>query len=251
MTKVKNYLLNYDNMYIIQDTDMFNFSLDSVLLPNFVTINKKTKKILDIGSGNAPIPLILSTLTDAQIMAVEIQKDVYELGKESIKINKLENRIDFINADINELYKEIDTETFDVITCNPPYFKVNESSNLNDSEYKTIARHEIKLDLEKLFKIAKKLLKNKGNIAIVHRPERLSDIVSEMKKNNIEPKRIQFVYPSINSEANILLIEGTKNGNPGVKILPPLISHKQNGEYTEQVKQNFLKRGNRNVTKKL
>ena len=92
MTKVKNYLLNYDNMYIIQDTDMFNFSLDSVLLPNFVTINKKTKKILDIGSGNAPIPLILSTLTDAQIMAVEIQKDVYELGKESIKINKLENK---------------------------------------------------------------------------------------------------------------------------------------------------------------
>lgn len=242
MTKVKNYLLNYDNMYIIQDTDMFNFSLDSVLLPNFVTINKKTKKILDIGSGNAPIPLILSTLTDAQIMAVEIQKDVYELGKESIKINKLENRIDFKNADINELYKEIDTETFDVITCNPPYFKVNESSNLNDSEYKTIARHEIKLDLEKLFKIAKKLLKNKGNIAIVHRPERLSDIVSEMKKNNIEPKRIQFVYPSINSEANILLIEGTKNGNPGVKILPPLISHKQNGEYTEQVKQFFEKR---------
>ena len=242
MTKVKNYLLNYDNMYIIQDTDMFNFSLDSVLLPNFVTINKKTKKILDIGSGNAPIPLILSTLTDAQIMAVEIQKDVYELGKESIKINKLENRIDFINADINELYKEIDTETFDVITCNPPYFKVNEFSNLNDSEYKTIARHEIKLDLEKLFKIAKKLLKNKGNIAIVHRPERLSDIVSEMKKNNIEPKRIQFVYPSINSEANILLIEGTKNGNHGVKILPPLISHKQNGEYTEQVKQFFEKR---------
>ena len=221
MTKVKNYLLNYDNMYIIQDTDMFNFSLDSVLLPNFVTININTKNILDIGSGNAPIPLILSTLTDAQIMAVEIQKDVYELGKESIKINKLENRIDFINADINELYKEIDTETFDIITCNPPYFKVNESSNLNDSEYKTIARHEIKLDLEKLFKIAKKLLKNKGNIAIVHRPERLSDIVSEMKKNNIEPKRIQFVYPSINSEANILLIEGTKNGNPGVKILPP------------------------------
>ena len=242
MTKVKNYLLNYDNMYIIQDTDMFNFSLDSVLLPNFVTINKKTKKILDIGSGNAPIPLILSTLTDAQIMAVEIQKDVYELGKESIKINKLENRIDFINADINELYKEIDTETFDVITCNPPYFKVNESSNLNDSEYKTIARHEIKLDLEKLFKIAKKLLKNKGNIAIVHRPERLSDINKEKKKNNIEPKRIQFVYPSINSEANILLIEGTKNGNPGVKILPPLISHKQNGEYTEQVKQFFEKR---------
>ena len=242
MTKVKNYLLNYDNMYIIQDTDMFNFSLDSVLLPNFVTINKKTKKILDIGSGNAPIPLILSTLTDAQIMAVEIQKDVYELGRESIKINKLENRIDFINADINELYKEIDTETFDVITCNPPYFKVNESSNLNDSEYKTIARHEIKLDLEKLFKIARKLLKNKGNIAIVHRPERLSDIISEMKKNNIEPKRIQFVHPNINSEANILLIEGTKNGNPGVKILPPLVSHKQNGEYTEQVKQFFEKR---------
>ena len=153
---------------------------------------------------------------------------------------KMSHKSTGINGDPDHPYtSDPGTVTSGGITT---YYKVNDSSNLNDSEYKTIARHEIKLDLEKLFKIAKKLLKNKGNIAIVHRPERLSDIVSEMKKNNIEPKRIQFVYPSINSEANILLIEGTKNGNPGVKILPPLISHKQNGEYTEQVKQFFEKR---------
>lgn len=242
MTKVKNYLLGYENMFIMQDTEMFNFSLDSVLLPNFVTLNKKIEKIMDIGSGNAPIPLILSTLSDAHITGVEIQKNVYELAKESIAINNLCHRIDIINEDINELYLKLESDSFDVITCNPPYFKYSEKSNLNDSEYKTIARHEIKLDLERLFKIAKKLLKNNGNIAIVHRPERLSDIICEMKKNNIEPKKIQLVYPSSDSNANILLIEGTKNGNSGLKILPPLISHNSNGEYTKEISKYFEKR---------
>ena len=169
MTKIKNYLLGYEDMYIMQDNEMFNFSLDSVLLPNFVTLNKKIDKVMDIGCGNAPIPLILSTLTSAKIYGVEIQEKAYELAKESVEINNLTNNIEIINADINEFYKNIESDSFDVITCNPPYFKVNENSNFNISEYKTIARHEIMLDLERLFKIAKKLLKNNGNIAIVHR----------------------------------------------------------------------------------
>ena len=207
MTKIKNYLLGYEDMYIMQDNEMFNFSLDSVLLPNFVTLNKKIDKIMDIGCGNAPIPLILSTLTSAKIYGVEIQDKVYELAKESVEINNLSDRIEIVNEDINEYYKNIESDSFDVITCNPPYFKVNENSNFNMSEYKTIARHEIMLDLERLFKIAKKLLKNNGNIAIVHRPERLSDIILSMKKNNIEPKRIQFVHPKKDADANILLIE--------------------------------------------
>lgn len=229
-------------MYIMQDNEMFNFSLDSVLLPNFVTLNKKIDKVIDIGCGNAPIPLILSTLTSAKIYGVEIQKKAFELAKESVAINNLEDRIEIINKDINEYYKDIESDSFDVITCNPPYFKVNENSNFNISEYKTIARHEIMLDLERLLKIAKKLLKNNGNIAIVHRPERLSDIILEMRKNNIEPKRVQFVYPKKDGEANILLIEGTKNGKPGIKILPPLFSHKENGDYTEEIKKYFEKR---------
>lgn len=242
MTKIKNYLLGYEDMYIMQDNEMFNFSLDSVLLPNFVTLNKKIDKVMDIGCGNAPIPLILSTLTSAKIYGVEIQEKAYELAKESVEINNLTNNIEIINADINEFYKNIESDSFDVITCNPPYFKVNENSNFNISEYKTIARHEIMLDLERLFKIAKKLLKNNGNIAIVHRPERLSDIILEMKKNNIEPKRIQFVHPKKNADANILLIEGTKNGKPGIKILPPLFSHNEDGEYKDEIKKYFEKR---------
>lgn len=237
--KVTNYLLGYKDLKIIQDNDMFNFSLDSVLLPNFLTINKKISKILDIGCGNAPIPLILSTKTNAKIIGVEIQKEVYNLAIESIKINKKEEQITIINKDINDYYKEADTDSFDIITCNPPFFKYKETSNINKNDYKTIARHEVKLNISQLFNIAKKLLKNSGVIAIVHRPERFVEVLEEMKKNNIEPKRVQFVYPKMNSEANIMLIEGSKNGNPGLKILPPLYSHNEDGEYTEDIKKYF------------
>lgn len=237
--EVTNYLLGYKDKYIVQNTQMFNFSLDSVLLPNFVTLNKNIKNILDIGCGNAPIPLILSTKTNALITGVEIQKDVYDLAVKSVKINNLENQINIINADINELYNKFETESFDVITCNPPFFKVSEHSNLNKSDYKTIARHEVKLNLDDIFKISKKLLKNNGYVAIVHRPERLLDILESMKKYNIEPKKIQFIYPKTNMEANILLVEGKKNGNKGLKILPPIYTHLENGEYTEQIKKYF------------
>lgn len=237
--EVTNYLLGYKDKYIVQDTQMFNFSLDSVLLPNFVTLNKNIKNILDIGCGNAPIPLILSTKTNALITGVEIQKEVYDLAVKSVKINNLENQINIINADINELYNKFETESFDVITCNPPFFKVSEQSNLNKSDYKTIARHEVKLNLDDIFKISKKLLKNNGYVAIVHRPERLLDILESMKKYNIEPKKIQFIYPKTNMESNILLVEGKKNGNKGLKILPPIYTHLENGEYTEQIKKYF------------
>ena len=237
--KVNNYLLGYKNLRIIQDSEMFNFSLDSVLLPNFVTINKNINKILDIGCGNAPIPLILSTKTSAKITGVEIQKKVYELAFESVKLNKLENQIEIINKDINEFYNFEETDSYDIITCNPPFFKYKETSNINKNDYKTIARHEVKLNLDNIFSIAKKLLKNNGVIAIVHRPERLVEIIESMKKNNIEPKKVRFVYPKKNMEANILLIEGSKNGKPGLKILPPLYSHEESGEYTEEIKKYF------------
>ena len=237
--KVINDLLGYEDMKIVQDTEMFSFSLDSVLLPHFVTLNKNINKILDIGCGNAPIPLILSTKTKSKIIGVEIQKDVYDMAAESVRMNKLDDQIDIVNADINDYSKELETDSFDVITCNPPFFKYLETSNINKNDYKTIARHEVKLNLNNIFNIAKKLLKNNGVIAIVHRPDRLIDIITEMKNNNIEPKKIRFVYPKKNSEANILLIEGSKNGKPGMKILPPLYSHLDNGEYTDEVKKYF------------
>lgn len=237
--KVINYLLGYKDLYIVQDTEMFNFSLDSVLLPNFVSINKNIKKVLDIGCGNAPIPLILSTKTKAKIIGVEIQKKVFDMAKESISINKLDNQIEIIRADINDIYKNYEAGSFDLITCNPPYFKYCETSNVNLSDYKTLARHEIKLNLEQIMKVSKYLLNNNGVIGIVHRPERLSDILESMRNNNIEPKRIQFVYPHENSDANILLVEGRKNGRPGIKVLAPLISHDEHGKYTKEIKMFF------------
>lgn len=237
--KVTNYLLGYKDMYIVQDTDMFNFSLDSVLLPNFVTLNKNTNKILDIGCGNAPAPLILSTKIGAEIIGVEIQKEPYDMAVESVSINKLEDRIKIINADINDIYKDFKVGSFDVITCNPPFFKYIETSNINKNDYKTIARHEVKLNLDQLFSIAKYLLNNHGVISIVHRPERLADIIDSMRKNGIEPKRVQFVYPHIDKEANIVLVEGKKSANAGIKVLPPIISHTNDGEYTEEIKKFF------------
>ena len=238
MSREVNYLLGYENLKIVQDKKMFKCSLDSILLPNFITINKTYKNILDIGTGNAPIPLILSTKTSAKIKAVEIQKEVYEMALESVHINKLDNQIEVINEDINEFAKEYN-DYFDYITCNPPYFKLNDASRINDSDYKTIARHEKTLNLEQIFAISRKVLKNNGCIGMVHRPERLVDILVMMRKYNIEPKKIQFVYPGNGKEANILLIEGKKNGKSGLKLLEPIYAHLENGEYTDQIKSYF------------
>lgn len=237
--KVTNYLLGYENLKIIQDNEMFNFSLDSVLLPNFITINETTKNILDIGTGNAPIPLILSKKTKAKIIGIEIQKEVSDMAKESVKMNNLENQITIINEDIKEYVKSAKPEFFDIITCNPPYFEVKETSKFNKNDYKTIARHEVTLNLNDILKIAKKLLKNGGTIGLVHRPERLIDILILMRENNIEPKKIRLIYPGKNKEANILLIEGKKNGKKGLKILPPLYSHTPDGNYTDEIQKNF------------
>lgn len=237
--RVLNDLLEYNKLKIYQDTDMFNFSLDSILLANFVKINKSNNNILDIGTGNAVIPLVLSTKTDAHIIGVEIQKEVFELARQSVIYNNLENQITILNQDIKEYADYVNSEQYDIITCNPPFFKLHENSNKNDSLYKTIARHEVCLNLEDIFKISKKLLKNGGKLAIVHRPERLIDIIILMRQNNLEPKRIQFIYPKQNFEANMLLIEATKNGNPGMKIMKPLYVHLENGEYTEEIKKYF------------
>ena len=234
-----NYVLGYDNLKIYQNTEMLKFSLDSVLLANFVTINPSTKKILDIGTGNAIIPLILSTKTKSNITGIEIQDEVATLALKSVKINKLEQQINIINDDVNEYASKSETEIYDIITCNPPFFKLNDNSILNESKYKQIARHEINLNLEKLIKVSKKLLKNNGKLAIVHRPERLLEIIENMKQNNIEPKRICFIYPKINSESNMLLIEGIKNGKSGIKILPPIYIHNLDNSYTDTVKKYF------------
>ena len=236
-----NDLVYFKNIKIVQDKDYFNFSLDSVLLPNFVDITKKTKMILDMCTGNAPIPLILSTKTNAKIYAVELQREVYNLAKETIKINKLDNQIVLINNNIKNLKKIFNTETFDIITCNPPYFKKKEDSIINENIVKSIARHEIEMELEDVMLISKSLLKNEGSLVLVHRTDRLIEIIELMRKHNIEPKRMRLIYPKINTESNLVLIDGRKNGKKGLKILPPLYIHNDDNSYTKEVLEMFGK----------
>lgn len=236
-----NDLVYFKDIKIVQNKDYFNFSLDSVLLPNFVEITRKTKKILDMCTGNAPIPLILSTKTDAKIYGVDLQKEVYDLAKETIKINNLDNQIELINDNIKNLKKIFDTETFDIITCNPPYFKKKDDSIINENKIKSIARHEIEMELEDVMIISKALLKNEGSLVLVHRTDRLIEIIELMKKHNIEPKRMRLIYPKVNAESNLVLIDGRKNGKEGLKILPPLYIHNNDNSYTSEVLEMFGK----------
>ncbi|MBR4261945.1 MAG: tRNA1(Val) (adenine(37)-N6)-methyltransferase [Bacilli bacterium] len=237
--KVLNDLLGYNDLKIYQDTNWFRFSLDSVLLPNFVTLSKKTRNILDLGTGNAPIPMILSTMTEANIYGIEIQKDVFELAVESIKYNKLDKKIKIINDDMKNLDKYFDPNSFDVIISNPPYFKLEEKSKKNEDIHKIIARHEETIKVEDIIRIARKYLDNNGIFAMVHRTDRLIEIISLLKSNNLEPKRIQFIYPKENSKSNMFLIECRKNGNSGLKVERPLYIHNEDGSYLDEINELF------------
>lgn len=237
--RVKNSLLNFKDKVIYQDDDGFLFSLDTVLLANFVTINLKDKNIIDLCSGNAPIPMLLSFRTKARIFGVEIQKDIYELGFASVEENKMGDQIKLLNMDVKDLKNSFPAESFDVVTCNPPYFKYHEDSLINRGLKKSIARHEILIKLDEIIEISFYLLRNGGTFAMVHRPERLIEILELMKKNNIEPKKIRFVYPKADRDANMVLIEGIKNGKSGLKLLSPLITHDDLGNYCMEIKKMF------------
>ncbi len=248
--EVVNDLLNYNGYKIIQRTDGFNFSLDSVLLANFATVNKKVKNIIDLGCGNAPIPIILSTLTPAKIIGIDIQKISCDLARRSVLMNNLQNQIEIICDNYKNIHKKLGHDTFDLVICNPPYFIVREDSNLNDSKLKEIARHEVFATLDDVLYTAKVLLKNNGYFAMVHRPERLVEIIEKMKKHNIEPKRLRFVYPKKAAAANLILIEGRRNGNTGLTVEYPLYTHNIGGDYSDEVKEMF-NGGNNEYTKKL
>ena len=232
--KVKNRLLDTD-LIIYQDDDWFKFSLDSVLLSKFVTINLRHKKIIDLATGNAPIPLLLSFRTKCEIFGVEYQQCVYELGIESVLYNNLDTQINLVCDDVRLLKGRFDSDSFDVVICNPPYFKTCNDKYLNDNDVKTLARHEVTLTLDDVLKGASYLLKSGGNFAMVHRTERFVEILFKMREYNIEPKRVQFIYPKKGKESDLFLIEGVKNGNVGLKLLAPLVVHKDDNTYTEEV----------------
>ena len=179
--------LQFKNLKIIQNSKGFCFGMDSVLLSDFAKNIKNNSFVLDLGTGTGIIPILLCGKTKLKkIIGIEIQKQVSQMAKESVKMNNLENRITIINEDVKKYSKTATSEYFDIITCKPPYFEVLETSKFNKNDYKTIARHEVNLNLEDILKISRKLLKNGGTLGLVHRPERLIDILITMRKYNIE-----------------------------------------------------------------
>lgn len=221
MKIVKNDLFDY-GLEIYQDQDAFKFSLDSILLAEFVDTKKEINSIVDFCSGNGAVPLILSTKTKASITGFEIQKNPYKLAYNSIKLNNLDNQIKIVHDNLGNSLEYILPETVDVVTCNPPYFKYKKDSNINEVEEKAIARHEIETNLDSIIMSAKYVLKNKGIFYMVHRPERLAEIFSTLEHYKFAVKRLQFIYTNKTKNALMVLIKATKNGSDGLIVNKPV-----------------------------
>lgn len=220
---------------IIQNKEVFSYSIDSVLLSRFPKIPKKGL-IVDLCSGNGAVGLFASTRTEAPITLVELQERLADMAKRSVTLNQLEDQVTVVNDDLKNLLDHAPRSQVDLILCNPPYFKATETSKKNLSEHYLLARHEITTNLEEICQVARHALKSNGRIAMVHRPDRFLDIIDTMRQYNLAPKRIQFIYPKMGREANMLLIEAIKDGSTdGLKILPPLFVHKENGDYTDEI----------------
>lgn len=227
--------LEFKDLKIIQNINGFCFGMDSVLLSDFAKNIKKDSIVLDLGTGTGIISILLCGKTEfKKIVGVEVQEEVAEMAKRSSKLNNLEDRFEVINENITNLNNIYDKQSIDVIVTNPPY-KKKETGILNENEKKVLSRHEITADLEDFIKVSKDLLKDKGEFYMVHRPERLVDIMFYMRKYSIEPKRIRFVHPNKNSVSNLVLIEGVRGGKPFLKFEKSLYVYDENGNYTDEV----------------
>jgi len=223
-----NDLLNYD-LKIFQDSYAFKFSIDSVLLAEFVNVNYRCKNIIDLCTGNAPIPMILSTKFDKNIIGVELQSEIYELGKRSVNYNNIKN-INLINADVKDILNKF-AYKFDIITCNPPYFKVHEKTKVNEYNIKAIARHEIYVTLEDIIRISSEIITDSGSLYLVHRCDRLVELIDLLKKYNFGLRKLQFVYDNEKSDSCFLLVEAKYKCKSDLKVLNPLYINK----YLEEV----------------
>lgn len=232
-----DYLLNNPSKSIIQSPTVFSYSLDSVLLANFASVPISKGKILDLCSGNGIIPLLLTQRSRVAITGVEIQERLYDMAIRSIALNQLEHQIDMIHGDLKDMPAYFKNNKFDLVTVNPPYFSTPNSQHQNQNEYLTIARHEVLCNLEDVVKASSMLVKPGGKVAMVHRPAKLVDILLLFRQYKIEPKRLRFVYPKVGKEANMLLVEGIRDGKADLKQLPPLITYTNDGEYTEEMRE--------------
>jgi len=227
--------LEFKNWKIIQNRKEFCFGIDSVILSDFAKDIKAGSTVLDLGTGTGIIGILLCGKSKLKnIIGIEIQKHVADMAARSIKLNGLEDKFQVINEDINNLDKIIEKQSIDAIVTNPPYKKRN-TGIINGSESKLISRHEVKCTLEEIIKISANLLKYDGEFYMVHRPERLVDILFYLREYKLEPKLIRFIYSKMDKPPKLVLIKCIKNANQFLKIDKPLIIYKENGEYTEEI----------------
>ena len=203
------------SLKIVQNEDYFKFSIDSILLAEYVKITKNDNKIIDLCTGNLPIPFILNYKYGKKIDAVEIQKEIYNYGLESLEINDKKDWINYYNEDVKNLVNILEKESYDVVTCNPPYFK---DSIKNDNLIKSIARHEIKITLEDIFNIASSFLNDKGEFYMVHRAYRLDEIIIMGNKYNLNVKNIELIKTKEEGKPYIVLVRCIRNSKLGIKI---------------------------------
>lgn len=228
--------LQCHGLRIIQNPSQFCFGIDAVLLTAYAAAQiKKNARVLDLCSGNGIIPILLSDKSPAsEIIGLELQPSVAEMAARSVKLNALEDKIRMICGDLNEALSFFKRSSFNNITCNPPYKEAGGGlKNTNTS--KMLARHEITCTLDDILRISAALLVPGGKLCMVHRPERLIDLVCTMRQYRLEPKRLRFVHPAAGKTANLLLIEAVRNGRPKLFLDPPLYIYEENGTYTEEV----------------
>ena len=220
---------------LIQDPDKFCFGTDAVLLADFAKA-RKGEKICDLCSGTGVVPLLmLARYPETFYTAVEIQQDMAEMAFRSMELNQVDDVIRVIPGDLRRIKELLPVNSFDVVTVNPPYMKVEDQSLKNDSKAVTLARHEVACTLKDVMAAARHLLKYHGRFYMVHRPARLAEIFEEMLSTGIEPKRLQMVHPFIDREATQVLIEGTLGGGRQMNVLPPLITYEAPGIYTKSM----------------
>lgn len=227
--------LEYKGLKIIQDKESFRFGIDSILIADFAKQIKPDSKVLDLGTGSGIIATLLCKKTKLkQIIGIEIQEEIAQIAKQSIELNKLQDKFQIINNDIKNIPEILQPQTFDAIVTNPPY-KKKQTGLTNQNKKQLISRHETTATLEDFIKISNKMLKDHGNLYMVHRPERLVDIIETLRQNKLEPKTIKLIYPNKEKEPNLILIKATKNAKPFLKIEKPLYIYNKNGTYTSEI----------------
>ncbi len=226
--------LHRNNYYIIQNPDRFCFGMDAVLLSGFAAV-KPGERAIDLGTGNGIIPILLEAKTEgSHFTGLEIQAENVDMARRSVALNNLEDKISIVQEDIKDASKLFGASSFHVVTTNPPYMTGSHGLT-NPNEAKAIARHEILCTLEDVIRESARLLPPKGRFYMVHRPFRLAEIMCMMSRYGIEPKRMKLVYPFVDKEPNMVLIEGLRGGNPRITVEKPLIVYEKPGVYTREI----------------